>query len=217
MTDFEKPTIVGKIRTAIDDIVPDASDSFTDDTDEELWQAVQHAVMSLLQELPVNMLLPQPATVGSGDQTENTDGSGSVKLPTDFLRFVELQLSTWKGAVYDLMEPGSDEAKRQRTLWGRGTPDKPKAMIGHNAAGNKILMYWSAGKVNDSYSHTISILNYIPTPTVTAARTVNDVTTPAKITCALKPEAEQNVIYLAASIFFEGKKEPETAEKFRNI
>lgn len=199
-----KTDIVGKIRTAIDDIAPETSDSFTTDTDTELWQAVQHAVTSLLISLPLIMLEPKAMNATA---TSNTDGSGYVTLPDDFLRFVVLQLRSWAGPVFDLMEPGSDEAKRQRSLWGRGTPEKPKAMIDHGSGGKKILKYWSAGKSGGSYDHSISVLNYIPRASV-----VNDT-----ITCALKEAAESALINLAASIFFEGKKEAGTAEKFRAL
>ena len=89
-----------------------------------------------------------------------------------------------------------------------GTEDEP------------ILRFWSAGKTGNppSYDYTVDILNYIPMPTV--APVTNPQTGDIidySIECALKDVAIKAVIYRAASIFFEGKKEPETAEKFRNI
>ena len=203
-----KSDIITKIRTAIDDIVPQATDSFSDNTDSELWQATQHAVEQLLIELPLELMDPSMMLpLASGAQTQNADGIGYVKVVDGFLRFVSMKLSTWKSPVYILIEPGSDEEMRQRSSWGRGTPDKPRVMQDSDASGNTILRYWTAGKSDGSYVHTIDLLNYIPMPTV-------ETTT---ITCALKPVAEKAVIYRAASIFFEGKKEPDTAEKFRNI
>ena len=60
---ISKTDIIAKIRKAIDDIAPsatdsfsDATDSFSDNTDAELWQAAFHAVQSLENELPVEML-----------------------------------------------------------------------------------------------------------------------------------------------------------------
>ena len=218
-----KADITGKIRKAIDDIMPSASDSFTANTDAELWQATQHAVEQLLLELPLEMMdhssmLP----LASGAHTQNADGSGYVKVADGFLRFVSMKLSTWLSPVYVLIEPGSDEEMRQRTRWGRGTPEKPRVMLDSDASGNTVLRYWTAGKSGTppQYVHTVEQLNYIPMPTVTDAvidQTTHQVTTDAHITCALKSVAEKAVIYRAASIFFEGKKEPETADKFRNI
>lgn len=213
-----KSDIVGQIRTAIDDIVPTAADSFKSDTDGELWQAVQHAVTALLTELPATLLEPEQQE--SPTVHTNNDGSGYIELADGFLRFIALQLSTWPGAVYELIEPGSDEEKRQRTRWGRGTPDKPRAMLDHDAEGADILRYWTAGKNSGTYDHTISTLLYISVPEVEdVTDTVDNVASVVdqKITCDLKEAALPMVIYRSAAIFFEGKKEPETAEKFRNI
>ena len=202
--------IIGKIRTAIDDIVPSGvTDSFTDDTDNELWQAVQQAVMTLLVELPIALLDPSSKT-GTDGVAGNDDGSGLIVLDDDFLRFVSLKLTTWNSPVYSLIEPGSDEEMRQRTSWGRGTPDKPKVMLDHgvsSSATKKVLKYWTAGKANGQYSHIIDRLYYILVPDMS-----EDV-----FDCALKEAAESTLINLAASIFFEGKKEHDTAEKFKAL
>lgn len=220
--EIERDDIIAKIRTAIDDIVPTATDSFTDDTDAELWQATWHAVQALLLELPLDMLEPSsmlPLSAATPPvppyQTTNTDGSGSIVLSDDFLRFVSLQLSNWLRPATELMEPGSDEALSQTSKWSRGTPEKPRAMIDYGADGSQILRYWTAGKSGGSYVHTVSILNYIPKAQM-EEDTQNESTT-YTITCALKDTAEPLVINHAAAIFFEGKKEPDIAEKFRNM
>lgn len=214
--DIEKSVIIGKIRTAIDDIAPSVTDSFTDDTNTELWQATWHAVQVLLLELPLDML--EPSAMEDLSATENDDGSGSIDLSDDFLRFVSLQLRTWLRPVTELMEPGSNEALSQTSKWSRGTPEKPRAMIDYDDDGNQILRYWTAGKVNGTYDHTISILNYIPMAEQVSTQQEGQVTPAVPyITCVLKDTAEPLVINRAAAIFFEGKKEPETAEKFRNM
>jgi hypothetical protein len=252
--------IIAKIRTAIDDIVPEAADSFTDDTDAELWQAAQHAVEGLLQELPIAMLVPrsyyEDITLGneetSPQATVGTEGIGRIELPSKFLRFVSFRMQGWSWPVYTLVEPGSDEEIRQRSAWGRGTPDKPKAMLtfitdqdgSQNYYAQRVLKFWTAAlDDNSQYIKNIQELNYIPMSTVTYPETPEPTPTPSEsveetrevaevtrdavssassdeepyIDCALRPEAEKAVIYQAASIFFEGKKEPETAAKFRNI
>ena len=188
-----KTDIIAKIRKAIDDVVPTATDSFTNDTDNELWQAVFQAVQALLEELPLKMMNPS-----SGNLSVSTvqDGGSDIVLPAGFLRFVNVRLTGWTGPLGELMEPDSDDARRQRSPWSRGTVEKPKAMIHHNASGALILSCWPSGE--------ISILNYIPKAEATA-----DI-----VTCALKDETERLVIFRAAAIFFEGKKEPDTAAKF---
>lgn len=221
MTTILKSDIIVQIRRAIDDILPEATDSFTVNTDNELWQAVQHAVEQLLLELPMDALIPedgssQTVVHGSGDAD---DGTGHIELPDTFLRFISLKFSTWLSPVYTLIEPGSDEEMRQRSSWGRGTPEKPRAMI-DGTEENPILRFWSVGKTGTppTYDYAVDILNYIPMPTVAPVTNpqtgdIIDYT----IECALKDVAVKAVIYRAASIFFDGKKEPETADKFRNI
>lgn len=205
-----KSDIVAKIRTAIDDILS-VSDSFSADTDNELWQAAWHAVESLQETLPLDMLIPKSDVTyyaNGQHQTTNSDGSGYLSLEDDFVRFVALSLSSWNGRIVtDLLEPGSDDALRQTNKWGRGTATKPRVMLDHDASGNKILRYWSAGKVNSQYDHSVAIINYIPKATMSGT-TINS---------ALRDIAERQVIYQAAAIFFEGKKEPELADKFRNL
>jgi len=223
MTTILKSDIIAKIRRAIDDILPEATDSFTVNTDSELWQAVQHAVEQLLLEMPAEALIPQDGSALT--TSSNGDGSGYIVLPDTFLRFICLKLGTWVSPVYTLIEPGSDEEMRQRSLWGRGTPEKPKAMLDTKSVSSSIkniLRFWSIEKTGTPpiYAPTIEIFNYIPMPTVTdevVDPQTHQVTTPASIECALKDVAVKAVIYRAASIFFEGKKEPETADKFRNI
>lgn len=193
---INKSDIVVKIRTAIDDVLPGAQDSFTTDTDNELWQATLQAVQALLEELPLEKLVPQSGTSAAAT---TVDGGSDIVLPSGFLRFVNVRLSGWTGPLSELMDPGSDEARRQRSPWSRGTAEKPKAMIHHNASGSLILSCWPSG--------TVSVLNYIP-------KAVLDGTT---ITAALKDETERLVIFRAASIFFEGKKEPDTASKFISL
>ena len=208
--EITKSDIVSKIRTAIDDILS-VSDSFSTDTDNELWQATWHAVESLQESLPLDMLTPKADATyyaNGQHQTTNTDGSGYLSLENDFVRFVSLSLLSWNGRIVtELLEPGSDEALRQTNKWSRGTVSKPRAMLDHDASGNKILRYWSAGKSNDQYNHSVAIMNYIPKATMTGTT----------ITSALRDIAERQVVYQAAAIFFEGKKESVLADKFRNL
>ena len=263
---ISKSDIVAKIRTAIDDVTPSASDSFTTNTDNELWQAAQHAVQSLLEELPIDMLLQKsqnmvqskdsanhPLYIGlvsgaevlvyrdgsdwkhSHDYETNpdvavtidsgtiptpqytsvnplasgfADGSGIIPLADDYLRFVSLKLSTWNGPVYELIEAGSDEEKRQRSSWSRGTATKPRVLLEYDTTNNVFrLRYFTAGKTSGTYNHTIESLYYIPKAVI-----MSDI-----IYTPLKDDTERMVIYRAASIFFEGKKETNLAEQFKNI
>lgn len=192
--------IIGKIRKAIDDIVQSGvTDTFVTDTDAELWQAVFHACMELSVELPLNLLdVTNDSLTGS---TDTARGSAYAALADNYLRFVSLRITGCTGVIWELMEPGGDEEKMQRSPWTRGTSTKPKAMLDHSD-GAKVVVWWPG----DS-SHTMAELVFIASPSEE-----ND-----EIACAIRDEAERLIIYRAASIFFEGKKEETIAEKFRQL
>ena len=204
-----------KVRKAIDDIAPSGTaDSFVSDVNNEIDQALEHAATSLLRELPLELLEPEviKSTTTSpswsrGVRTE--DGSGYIVLPYNFLRFGSLKMQEWKGTVSELMEPGSEAEKMQRSKWSRGSNEKPKAMLDTervSTSNEQILRYWPGSANNE-----LETLVYVPeidlTPTVS----------PTTMKCALKDECEKNLIYLACRIFLEGKKEHAAADKFAQL
>lgn len=206
---ISKSDIIGKIRTAIDDIAPSASDSFSDDVNTELWQAVKHAVTELSIELPINLL--EASIKSEAGTVDNDRGFAYLQLPDKYLRFVSLDVEGWAGILTELIEPGSDAEKMQRSPWSRGTSTKPKAMIDHDETGKKVIVWWPGDD-----THKTGQLTYIANYTEVTVAT-SEITSVPTLTCAIRSEAEQYVIYRAASIFFEGKKEDAIAEKFRSM
>jgi hypothetical protein len=220
--DIDKENIIGKIRTAIDDIAPDVSDSFTDDVDAELWQAVYHAAIALSEELPIQLL---DASVEKLTGTVDTArGFAYGKLPENYLRFVSVDIAGTAGILTELIEPGSDMEKMQRSPWSRGTATKPKAMMDHDEKGDKVLVWWPG---NDTHGN--AQLTYIAVPSLGNGKTVadneaqetevadNEAQEAEVLSCAIRNEAERLVVYRAASIFFDGKKESDLADRFRNV
>lgn len=199
MSTISRGDIITRIRTAIDDILPNVEDSFSANTDAEMWQAAQDAAIELSMELPINLLdVSESHDAGnlSGNVSEQT---GSILLPENYLRFISLSVGGWTSTLRNLMEPDGEEEKMQRSAWTRGTVSKPKAVLNFNSLGKRQLTFWPTG---DSY-----ILEYVAVPKVE-----NDT-----ITCSLRAEAVRLLAWRAASIFFEGKKEEQIAEKFRNL
>ena len=237
MSTITRADIVGKIRTAIDDILPsgaNVTDSFSDDTRDELWQATIHAVTQLSLELPIHLL---DVSIHSDAGTVDTSrGFAYLTLPEEFLRFVSLDVTGWAGILTELIEPGSDAERMQRSPWSRGTATKPKAMIDHDEQGNRVIVWWpgdsehgagqltyvAAPTVNDeepAEEPAVTNLNEEPAANAPGAEVEQTETTEsdANIVCAIRDEAEQYIVYRAASIFFEGKKEGDVAEKFRSL
>lgn len=205
-----KTDIIGKIRKSIDDIVPSGvTDSFEGDVDAELWQAVQQAAIQLSLELPLDLL---DGSIKELDGTvDSVRGFVYDKVGDDYLRFVYLDVVNTVGIIRELMEAGSDEEKMQRSPWSRGTSTKPKAMLDLDETGKKVIVWWPGDD-----THKSAELAYIATPKVFNT-TTDEVTTVPAIVCSIRSEAEQQVIFRAASIFFEGKKEGAIADRFKNM
>lgn len=188
-------TLTEKVRKAIDDVQSSLVDDFADDANAEIRQALRHAADSLCQALPLGCL----------DYTKETCSRqlGIMLLPTAFMRFVSFEADGWSGAVRLLVEPGSDEEKMQRSTWSCGTASKPKAMLDENGSGRKALRTWP--------SVNAGTLCYIPKVSIVTESGVE------KLQCALKDEYEKNLVFLAASVYLEGKNEHALADNFSNL
>jgi hypothetical protein len=209
------------VRIVLDDILKDSDNDFEADKDAEIEAALKRACLELLMEVPAEYLQPtvirdvEGSTDPTPSQVKNTDGTGYVVLPSDYMRLVSFKLWSWAGVVRETIDPLSDEARQQVSRWTRGTPQKPKAMADVDQNGNKILRYWTAGMYNsptasalDSvYNHKIEYLSYVAEPSPTEKT----------ITVALKENMRDKIIYRAAGLFLVGKKELDLAKVYFNL
>lgn len=219
---------IDKVRIALDEVARGIVDDFGSDFDNSIRQGLRYCLVDYIQSCPVSMLHGKMLGIGvqTGEpETENTDpvvekyadGSGYVVMPSDYLRFIEFKLISWSSTVRDLIDPMSDEARRQVTRWGRGTPHKPRCMMSIDRLGNKILRYWTAGRYSAShssvpseiYDHRIDRLVYAPHPQWSGAGATE------QVNCALLEEYEKNIVYLTAAVVLESKQETELAQRIR--
>ena len=209
------------VRIVLDDILKDSDNDFETDKDMEIEAALKRACRELLMEVPAEYLQPtvirdvEGSTDPTPSQVKNTDGTGYVVLPGDYMRLVAFKLWSWAGVVRETIDPLSDEARQQVSRWTRGTPQKPKAMADVDQNGTKILRSWTAGMYNsptasalDSvYNHKIEYLSYVAEPQPTEKT----------ITVALKENMRDKIIYRAAGLFLVGKKELDLAKVYFNL
>lgn len=209
------------VRIVLDDILKDSDNDFEADKDMEIEAALKRACRELLMEVPAEYLQPtvirdvEDSTDPTPSQVKNTDGTGYVVLPSDYMRLVAFKLWSWAGVVRETIDPLSDEARQQVSRWTRGTPQKPKAMADVDQNGNKILRYWTAGMYNSPtasaldtvYNHKIEYLSYVAEPSPTEKT----------ITVALKENMRDKIIYRAAGLFLVGKKELDLAKVYFNL
>lgn len=232
--------LVKEMRLALDEVKHDElNDVFADDSDEEMKQAIETAAQQLLLQAPPQMLQPQRVVASLNEsgkqdydaiQTQYTDGHGSLVIPDDWLRLVELRLKSWSSSLVALMDPGSKEAQMQASRWTRGTPQKPKGMITVSpTTGKRVLMYWTAGRydanhdtpTNKVYDHEVELFTYLPYQKLEDVHSTqtgheNEVIG-QKIILALTDECKKYLIYRAVSIFLVSKKESELAEKYNQL
>lgn len=229
--------LVMGMRIALDEVEhDDLNDIFTNNTDEEMKQAIETAAQQLLLTAPAQMLLPQRVMTSLNEngvqdydaiQTQFADGHGCLVIPDDWLRLVALRLKSWPSSLVALMDPGSKEAQMQASRWTRGTPQKPKGMITVSpTTGKRVLMYWTAGRysanhdtpTNKVYDHEVELFTYVPYQKVKDVlekdgKTVTD----QKIILALTDECKKYLIYRAISIFLISKKESDLGEKYNQL
>ena len=231
--------LVKEMRIAMDEVIHDeVNDIIADDSDKEMKQAIETAAQQLLLQAPPQMLQPQRVVASLNEsgkqdydaiQTQYTDGHGSLVIPDDWLRLVELRLKSWSSSLVALMDPGSKEAQMQASRWTRGTPQKPKGMITTSpTTGKRVLMYWTAGRydanhapVGAVYNHEVELFTYIPYQKLedvysTVTGHENEVTD-QKIILSLTDKCKKYLIYRAISIFLVSKKESDLVEKYNQL
>lgn len=220
--------LVLEVRKAISEISHDElNDIIVDDTDTVVRQCLESAANMLLVEAPADFLLPQPvlASVSGVEQDytsiqfKYTDGHGYLVVPEDFLRLFELRLRSWQQSLTELLPIQSQEAKMQATWWGRGTPQKPRGFLTVRSGGNRVLMYFTAGRysshvsgtVENVYDHLVEVFSYIPKAKVEGEGDNG------KLSVALTDICRQNVIYRSASIYLGGNQQADLAERFDKL
>lgn len=207
---INKTDIIKKVRIAIDEIMPESAqtiDTFRDDLDAEIWQAVRIAAEQLSLELPRELLQPvsvEDVTVEGG----TVDGDRYVSVDASkYLALYELRMSDWKMSVTSTFMPGGDEEMQQLTKWTRGTVWKPRVM--EAVYGDKVRLYYWVSSAN-----TVKRFSYVPRPYFSKSQ---GATADDQLTTGLQQSAESYIIYRAGRLVMTGKKETALAQEMEAI
>ena len=229
--------MVTRVRVALDEITGvDVDSDFVGDMNLEIEQALLTAATELSEELPDHLLMPTtmrvvetglnravPFESPAEHGWSNTDGTGWIALPADFLRFVSLRLSSWTQDVRVIIDTASNEGRMQASTWTRGTPQKPRVMLGGvravlNTVSNETetrreLLYYTAGKSGNNYQHEVETFSYVPMPEI---ETNEEDTPPTKyLDAGLHDRAIPLIVNRACAIILEAKQNTALAERFR--
>ena len=177
---------IKEVRKAVNDIIDNGvTDDFATHADQELRLAIDTAALNLLLELDASRMNVKENTSVAMESSE--DGAvHTVTVPDDFLRFVAVHLSSWPLPLYVLTDPASDKAMMQRSVWGRGTKDKPVCIYSDTSAGSVLKLY--GGDSEDTL-----LLSYIPYP----------VKTNTGFDCVLKDSCHEALVWRSAAAFLD--------------
>lgn len=106
----------------------------------KIIESIKHVHLSARAEL-----LDLDNDFSGADTVTNQDGTGYIKLPSDFLRLVIFKLSNWRSSVINAISDADPLyiQQKSRFLGIRGNSDKPVCAITRNKTG-RILEFYSA-------------------------------------------------------------------------
>jgi hypothetical protein len=131
--------LIGLVKIKMDEASPFESDEMVSSSliDSVLDEAISNALLKL----PTHRL---PQTVVTTSPVKNSDGSGYIPLPEDYLRFVRLKMAGWERPVTELITIESPEYLLQKNTVLRGGVAKPKAAIIYDGStGYSAIEYYS--------------------------------------------------------------------------
>lgn len=129
--------------------------------DKLISSKIVEAVRRVHSEAPASLL---DCVRHFGDCVEaHADGSGTILLPSDFMRLVSFRMSDWARTVYGATEADSPEGRQQRSpyLFVRGNAERPVCVIDVHGAGLCLSYYSTREK-----EHRVAQATYMPFPAV---------------------------------------------------
>jgi len=164
--------LIAEVRTTLDENSTESSYLLNDaqniSLDDIIESKIVESVRAVEESCPVWMLSGE-AMVAS--IASNSDGSGRLSLPDDFLRIVAIKMTEWDTAVYSVENMGSQKALMQKNKYVRGNVHKPVLVFAKDASGKRIIEYYS---VNSNAVIEIAVYVKIPAPiTVEGSKYLN--------------------------------------------
>ena len=196
----------------IDERSKDYSEDYSEDMEEEIWEACRHAIAQLSMELPLSLLRFKVPDYSTMSLTGNTDGSGELTLPSDFVRLVALRLVGWHQTLYETSDPGSEPLLMQASRWGRGNGDKPVGVIlgkGDTLQRERVLKYWSGTPTGSGYRHVLEYFAYVPSAIQSDEA--------EELDAPITESGWSAIVYRTAALYATGKKDTALAQAFMTI
>lgn len=168
---MDREGLINSVKSRIDELTA-SGEPLIVDVGLEDDKPIDVIIEALLDESAKEVLLKAPThrlKVSSYDVSAIADVSknytGTIVLPSDFVRLVEFKMSEWDRPATELYPVGSSIAQRQSNKWLRAKTSKPVAVLSTRAIGDvsgitvsPVIEYYSVNS-----SHAVSRFLYIKT------------------------------------------------------
>lgn len=149
--------IIKEVKSILDENAVDTTvfDS-QDNINSVITSCVENGILSVHSSCDVFMLDSKEC---SNIPTINSDLTGTVKLPDDFMRLVSFKMKSWLTSVNSFVQEDSNEYKMQKDIYTRGTVDNPVCAIINGK--EKIELFSCKDKDDEVESYL-----YVPIPKI---------------------------------------------------
>lgn len=131
---MDRIALINRVKSKIDELSPDDAELVGVVLDD--GKPVDDIIDSLLDESALEVLFKAPihrlsvvVSTNLAVKDEQRSYTGTIELPSDFLRLVEFKMAEWSRPVTVLYDQGSDMALRQSNKWLRAKVNKPVAVL----------------------------------------------------------------------------------------
>lgn len=160
MKTIDKEYIKSEVRKKLDEINENELDEGFDVTEDEnvdilIESCIAEAYRLVMLAAPVAMLEGVPAS--TQELNINKELVGTVTLPEDFLRLVNIRLNSWASSCSEFITEDEPSYRMQSNKWVCGNPQHPVVAVVETNDGKKLELY----KAN-STSDSLRVLTYIP-------------------------------------------------------
>lgn len=159
MKTFSIDSIVEKVRVKIDEITLNDSNLIGDVDSENLDTVIRSCVAEAYR--MVSLLADASEFEGKDGSslalTIDSDNVGRVSLPDDFLKLVNIRLTSWKASCSGAVAEDSVEYRMQANKWACGTKYNPVVALVHTSGGRQLELYKASSK-----DDKLKAFTYIP-------------------------------------------------------
>ena len=154
--------IINKVRLKLDEIGINESEMLAAVEDNtNLNSVIESYIKQAYEYIMLNASLSLIDGKDGSSAATTIDSSNlvcTVKVPNDFMRLINIRLSSWKSSLSNLITEDSPEYRAQSNKWLCGSSECPVVAIVHKTNGRHFELYKA-----ETNSDKLSVFSYVPT------------------------------------------------------